>query len=70
MEQNPQSPYIVKRRVQIVTEYLYNPAYGDQKLCECGHKYVKHFDPYEDWHAVGCKFCVCDHFKPIKLECS
>jgi len=35
----------------------YDPTYGDDKECECGHTYVRHFDPTEDYDPVGCKYC-------------
>ena len=44
----------------------YNPNFGDNKLCECGHSYYRHFDPYEDMKQVGCKYCGCDEFKEKK----
>jgi len=63
------TPYIKRRRSY--TEYLYNPGYGDSKLCKCGHDYFRHFDTYEDMAAVGCKYCGsdCAKFRPAKLEC-
>jgi hypothetical protein len=35
----------------------YDPAFGDDRLCTCGHTYYRHFDPYEDMEPVGCKYC-------------
>lgn len=32
-------------------------------LCGCGHEYHRHFDPYEEWAHVGCKYCPCDEFE-------
>lgn len=40
-----------------------NPDYPVYAICECGHEYYRHFDPYEDWAAVGCKYCRCDDFR-------
>lgn len=41
----------------------YDPAFGDDKLCECGHTYYRHFDPYENMDPVGCKYCYQgDHY--------
>lgn len=45
----------------------YNPDYGDDRLCECGHPYYRHFDSYEGMAPVGCKYCGCDEFK-LKKE--
>jgi hypothetical protein len=48
----------------------YDPLYGDDKLCDCGHPYYRHFDTYDDMAPVGCKYCmpgygrgVCPGFK-------
>lgn len=37
----------------------YNPNFGDDKMCGCGHPYYRHFDTYEDMAPVGCKYCEC-----------
>jgi hypothetical protein len=39
--------------------HAYNPQFGDDKLCACGHRYYRHFDTYEDMAPVGCKYCGC-----------
>lgn len=44
----------------------YNPDYGDDRICECGHTYDRHFDSYEDMEPVGCKYCTCHEFKEVK----
>jgi hypothetical protein len=55
-------PYIVtKKRVVIVEERKYNPKYGDERICKCGHTYERHFDTYEEMANVGCKYCDCGH---------
>ena len=46
-----------------VVSSVYDPDYGDGKLCECGHTYHRHFDPYEDNAPVGCKYCGCFEFE-------
>jgi hypothetical protein len=35
----------------------YDPNFGDQKLCQCGHPYYRHFDTYDGMAPVGCKYC-------------
>ena len=40
----------------------YNPNYGDDTLCVCGHQYYRHFDTYENMDLVGCKYCPCEEF--------
>jgi hypothetical protein len=57
-----ESPYLIREIVQVVREY--NPKYGDDKLCQCGHAYYRHFDSYEEMSDVGCKYCFCVDFDP------
>ena len=54
------SPYLEKTIVHTVL--LYNPNYGDDRVCVCGHKYYRHFDTYSDMDNCGCKYCGCDEF--------
>lgn len=56
-----EKPYIETRKVIITRSY--NPNYGDDKICKCGHEYHRHFDSYEDMDACGCKYCSCDTFE-------
>lgn len=37
----------------------YNPNFGDDRKCTCGHPYYRHFDTYEEMAPVGCKYCEC-----------
>ena len=62
-KENTESPYIEKVKVVETVERKYNPAYGDDRVCQCGHPYHRHFDSYEDMYAIGCKYCGCDDFK-------
>lgn len=56
-----QEPYI---EVEVRTvERRYNPAYGDDRVCECGHAYHRHFDSYDEMADVGCKYCDCHDFR-------
>lgn len=55
-----QAPYLTK--TVVTEERMYNPEYGDEHLCVCGHTYYRHFDTYEDMEAVGCKYCECYTF--------
>lgn len=41
----------------------YNPRYGDDRVCTCGHTYYRHFDTYEDMYPCGCKYCACHTFE-------
>lgn len=54
-------PYIIKEVVEKV--YMYNPNYGDDRICKCGHPYYRHFDWMEDNYPVGCKYCQCYIFE-------
>ena len=44
----------------------YDTAFGDDKVCKCGHAYYRHFDTYEDMRPIGCKYCPCDKFEEPK----
>lgn len=59
-----QEPYIIREVTHIVREY--NPEYGDDRICECGHSYGRHFDSWEDMEPVGCKYCDCYEFVEIE----
>lgn len=61
---NNDEPYLVVPN--IVIDYKYNPNYGDDRVCECGHNYYRHFDSYENMGGVGCKYCRCCEFKEAK----
>lgn len=56
---NDEKPYLI----EIVEVLKYNPNYGDDRLCKCGHPYYRHFDSYDDNAAVGCKYCDCYTFE-------
>ena len=58
---NNEKPYI--ETIRVVTDYNYNPNYGDDRVCECGHAYYRHFDTYYHMSNVGCKYCGCGEFK-------
>jgi len=52
-------------RPATITELMkgdYNPHFGNNHVCVCGHTYYRHFDTYEDMEPVGCKYCQCDTF--------
>ena len=59
-------PYFETRVLLQVVFKEYNPDYGDNKLCKCGHPYYRHFDSYEGMAPVGCKYCQCDEFIPAE----
>ena len=44
--------YIVSYSVNIHREY--NPLFGDNRECKCGHVYYRHFDSYEGMYC-GCQ---------------
>lgn len=58
-------PYIEEKVVTVIKKY--NPNYGDDKICTCGHEYCRHFDSYDNMEPIGCKYCFCDTFTPKKL---
>lgn len=57
---SPDAPYLEYEYT--VRERKYNPNYGDNRMCVCGHPYHRHFDSYEDNEPVSCKYCDCDTF--------
>jgi hypothetical protein len=57
-------PYIQTKVLLNVIFKEYNPQYGDDKLCKCGHSYYRHFDSWEGMAPVGCKYCGCREFVP------
>lgn len=59
MRKKSEQPYLITT----VEVKHYNPAFGDNRVCECGHVYYRHFDSYEDNVACGCKYCACDCFQ-------
>ncbi len=54
-------PYIVTTKK--IVEKKYNPEYGDDRVCKCGHPYDRHFDGYDDMFPCGCKYCECFTFE-------
>ena len=52
-----EKPYIEKKQV-VVTRH-YNPKFGNDKPCGCGHSYYRHFDSYDNMFPCGCKYCDC-----------
>ncbi len=47
----------------------YDPLFGDDRPCVCGHAYFRHFDSYDANEPVGCKYCSCSEFwEPITDE--
>jgi hypothetical protein len=61
-----QRPYLVTKKIVVQRFFSYNPEYGDDRTCRCGHPYYRHFDTYEDMATIGCKYCQCGHFKESK----
>lgn len=60
------SAYLEEVKVKIIKKY--NPNFGDNRECTCGHPYHRHFDSYENMQAVGCKYCGCYHFEDKLIE--
>lgn len=55
-------PYLRERIETSEIQFQYNPNYGDDRVCKCGHTYYRHFDSYEDMYPIGCKYCGCYEF--------
>lgn len=59
MKKIKQEPFLTKEIV--IIEKYYNPNYGDDRMCTCGHPYYRHFDTYAEMENVGCKYAgMCD----------
>jgi len=60
-----EQPYLttITTTTETIKNRKYNPKFGDDKVCECGHPYYRHFDSYEQMDPVGCKYCQCYEFK-------
>ena len=56
-----ENPYIEEEVKTTIRKY--NPNYGDERICICGHQYYRHFDTYDNMEPVGCKYCGCNEFK-------
>ena len=54
-------PYLTQTTIN--TDLIYNPKYGNNRVCKCGHVYYRHFDSYEHMYAIGCKYCQCYKFE-------
>lgn len=61
-----ENPYIEEEVNYTVKKF--NPKFGNERMCECGHTYERHFDWMEDNKFVGCKYCGCDDFVERKEE--
>ena len=61
---NAERPYL---EVQVI-ELRYNPEYGDDRVCICGHTYYRHFDSYDNMEPIGCKYCRCWQFEETKKQ--
>ena len=66
---NNEQPYILKEKRVVVSQGReYNPSYGDERKCRCGHTYYRHFDTYENMRDVGCKYCDCGNFQEAQPD--
>ncbi len=58
--EHTEPPYLEEETIVVIRRY--NPKFGDERRCMCGHYYYRHFDSYEDMAPVGCKYCDCCRF--------
>jgi hypothetical protein len=65
MSDKKEEPYL-EVLIPATVKLVYNPKYGDDKICVCGHPYYRHFDSSEKMSNVGCKYCQCGYFKEAK----
>lgn len=53
---------VVEEKPYVGLYSAYNPKYGDDRICKCGHPYYRHFDSYDNNYPCGCKYCDCNEF--------
>lgn len=49
----------------------YDPNFGNDIMCQCGHVYRRHFDTYDNMAPVGCKYCIplyCPEFSKRVID--
>ncbi len=63
-----EKPYLLETVRRTFVNKKYNPNYGDNRKCKCGHSYYRHFDSWADMRNVGCKYCGCDEFVEQKEQ--
>lgn len=57
---------IIDLEINLIQKIKYNPDYGDDRKCVCGHSYYRHFDSWDDNYPCGCKHCECYIFEEYK----
>ena len=57
------NPYVIEEKIVITKKY--NPRYGDDRICKCGHPYHRHFDIYNNMIVIGCKYHDCHTFEEM-----
>lgn len=62
-------PYLIYRGTIEVKKF--NPNFGNDRECSCGHTYYRHFDTHDNMEPVGCKYCKCMEFTlpPSSVDC-
>lgn len=56
---NTKEPYITVKKT--VYDFKFNPNYDFDAICQCGHKYIDHFD--DETRNFGCLKCQCGTFR-------
>lgn len=59
---------VTRQAIDAVLDEAYDPNFGDQQPCVCGHPYYRHFDTYDKMSPVGCKYCNCDECPGFRLK--
>ena len=63
-----ETPYIEQVVTTAEVVRRYNPKFGDERTCRCGHSYYRHFDSYGGMYPIGCKYCECSTFAEAATE--
>jgi len=63
IEGSEESMYLIETRTTRLKKY--NPKFGDDRRCECGHPYYRHFDWGDEDSGCSCKYCGCNDFLEV-----
>jgi uncharacterized protein YacL (UPF0231 family) len=63
IEGDETSMYVIETRTIRLKKY--NPKFGDDRKCECGHSYYRHFDWGDEDSGCSCKYCGCNDFLEV-----
>lgn len=69
----PELLSMINAAIETTLNDMYDPQFGDNRLCVCSHPYYRHFDTYDNMAPIGCKYCHyddCQGFVPAVTKCT